>query len=198
MMRTQGMTDQNNASVVSGVDYGPANELRHMTYNGGTETRTYNSMLQLTNITGVSGTVTYQNINYTFPAAGQNAGKILSQTDSTSGETVSYVYDSLKRLTSATANANAWQQTYSYDGFGNLTGRMGYGAAQSTTINTPADAATNRLSGYSYDFNGNQISTGYAYDTEKHLVQANPGSVHHGYTCQNNLSRPASLINIHL
>ena len=40
MMRPAGMTDQSGTSVVSGVDYGPANELKHMTYNGGTETRT--------------------------------------------------------------------------------------------------------------------------------------------------------------
>jgi YD repeat-containing protein len=39
MMRPAGMTDQSGASVVSGVDYGPANELKHMTYNGGIETR---------------------------------------------------------------------------------------------------------------------------------------------------------------
>jgi hypothetical protein len=83
MMRPAGMTDQNGASVVSAVDYGPANELKHMTYNGGIETRVYNSMLQLTSISGLG-----QNISYTFPAAGSNAGKITSQTDNISGETV--------------------------------------------------------------------------------------------------------------
>ena len=156
-----------------------------MTYNGGTETRVYNSMLQLTTITGVSQNVTYQNITYTFPAAGSNAGKITSQTDSISGETVAYAYDSLNRLTSASATSNAWSQTYSYDGFGNLTNRTGYGTAQSTTISTPASAATNQLSGYAYDLNGNQISTGYAYDAENRLVQANAGAIHYAYDSQN-------------
>src|SRR5260370_2865615 len=135
-------------------------------------------MVEWSNIRGLG-----QSINYTFPAAGQNAGKILSQTDTISGETVNYLYDSLNRLTSA--SANAWGQTYAYDGFGNLTGRAGTGTAQSTTINTRADAATNRLSGYSYDFNGNQISTGYAYDAENRLVQANAGAVHYAYDGQN-------------
>src|SRR5260370_33780483 len=130
MMRPQGMTDQNSASVVSGVDYGPANELKHMTYNGGTETRTYNSMLQLTNISGLG-----QSINYTFPAAGSNAGKILSQTDTISGETVNYLYDSLNRLTSP--SSSAWGQTYAYDGFGKLTGRLDTALAQLTYNNTP-------------------------------------------------------------
>jgi hypothetical protein len=59
MMRPAGMTDQNSASIVNTVGHGPANELLHMTYNGGTETRTYNSMLQLTNITGVQFSATY-------------------------------------------------------------------------------------------------------------------------------------------
>src|SRR5713226_6855990 len=122
MMRPVGMTDQTNASIVSGVQYGVANELKQMTSIGATEYRVYNSMLQLTRIATVG-----QDISYTFPAAGQNAGKITSQTDNISGETVTYAYDSLNRLTSAGATSNAWSQTYSYDGFGNLTGRMGYG-----------------------------------------------------------------------
>jgi len=143
MMRPAGMTDQSGASVVSGVLYGPANELTQMTYNGGTETRQYNSMLQLTSISGLG-----QSINYTFPAAGSNAGKIVSQTDIISGETVNYLYDSLNRLTSARA-------------------------------------ATNQLSGYTYDLNGNQISTGYAYDAENRLVQVNAGAVKYAYDGQN-------------
>ena len=61
-------------------------------------------MLQLTNITGLG-----QNITYTFPPVGQNAGKIASQTDNISGEMVTYAYDSLNRLTSATAIA--WRPT---------------------------------------------------------------------------------------
>ena len=55
-MRPNSMTDQNNASVVSGVAYGVANEMLQMTYNGGTETRTYNTMFQLTNISGLGRT----------------------------------------------------------------------------------------------------------------------------------------------
>src|SRR5207253_9773048 len=106
-----------------------------------------------------------------------------------------YAYDSLNRLTSATANANAWQQTYAYDGFGNLTGRMGYGTAQSTTISTPANLTTNQLSGYTYDPNGNQISTGYAYDAENRIVQANAGAVRYGYDGQNKRIWQASLSN---
>jgi YD repeat-containing protein len=178
MMRPAGMTDQGGATVVNGVLYGPANELQQITYSGATEYRVYNNMLQLTRIATVG-----LDVSYTFPAAGSNAGRIASQIDNISGETVNYLYDSLNRLTSA--SASAWGQTYSYDGFGNLTNRAGTGTAQSTTIATPADTTTNRLSGYSYDLNGNQISTGYAYDAENRLVQANAGAVQYAYDGSN-------------
>ncbi len=183
MMRPSGMTDQTNYPVVSNVTYGPANELLHMIYYGRDETCQYNSMLQLTNITTTLNSYPMQNVTYTFPAAGANAGKIMSQTDNMSGETINYLYDSLNRLTSAAASG--WSQSYTYDGFGNLINRAGTGTAQSTTISTPADAATNRLSGYTYDFNGNQISTGYTYDAENRLVQANAGTTHYAYDAQN-------------
>ena len=183
MMRPNGMTDQNSASVVSGVVYGAANEMQSMTYDGGTETRTYNTMFQLTNITFSSGAFN-QNITYNFPA-GTNNGKIASQSDAVSGETVTYQYDSLNRLLSA--SAASWSQSYTYDGFGNLTGRVGTGTAQSTTISTPADAATNRLSGYSYDANGNLLSTGNLYDAENRLMQATMagGTIQYFYDGQN-------------
>ena len=107
-----------------------------MNYDGGTETRSYNAMFQLTGISGLG-----QNITYNFPA-GSNNGKIASQYDAVSGETVSYQYDSLNRLISA--SAAGWSQSYSYDGFGNLTNRVGSGAAVGNNP-TAADPATNRL-----------------------------------------------------
>jgi hypothetical protein len=64
-------------------------------------------MLQLTNITNTLNSSATLNVTYTFPAAGGNAGKIMSQTDIVSGETVNYLYDSLNRLTSATGKAGA-------------------------------------------------------------------------------------------
>jgi len=178
-MRPNSMTDQNNASVVSNVLYGVANEMLQMTYNGGTETRSYNTMFQLTNISGLG-----QNITYNFPA-GSNNGKIASQSDAISGETLTYQYDSLNRLISAAGSG--WSQTYSYDGFGNLTGKTGTGTAQSTTISIPADPATNRLTGYSYDANGNLLSTGNLYDAENRLRQANMpgGTIQYLYDGQN-------------
>ena len=57
--------------------------------------------------------------------------------------------------------------------------------AQSTTISTPVNAATNQLSGYAYDANGNQISTGYGYDPENRIVSVNAGAVQYMYDAQN-------------
>ena len=179
MMRPSGMTDQSNIAVVNNVQYGPANELLSMNMpSAGTETRTYNSMLQLTNITtsGYGG----QNISYTFPSATNN-GKIASQTDNLSGETVTYQYDSLNRLIQA--SGNGWSQSQSYDGFGNLTNRTG-----SMPMSTPVDPATNRLSmaGVNYDANGNMTSNGYyGYDAENRLTQINGGQTQYGYDAQN-------------
>jgi hypothetical protein len=98
-----GMHDASNNTVVSGVSYGPANELLGMTYNGIAETRSYNSLLQLTSI--VSGPV---NMRYVYPAAGSNNGKACAQYDVVSGEQVVYAYDSLNRLSAATAYCVFW------------------------------------------------------------------------------------------
>jgi RHS repeat-associated protein len=103
MSRPIGLTDQNNYAAVSNVQYGGgscalANELSSMSFFGVTESRCYNTRMQLTNVT-VAGQL---NTTYTYPS-GANNGKISSQTDAISGETVSYAYDSLNRLLSAQA-----------------------------------------------------------------------------------------------
>ncbi len=183
MARLNGMTGTDNGGV-SNVSYGPANELLSINYYGATETRTYNSLLQLTNISATVQGGTGINLTYNYTGAANN-GKIAFMTDALSGETVAYQYDSLNRLISAAGSR--WTQTQSYDGFGNLTGRVGTGTAQSTTMSTPADAATNRLSGYSYDANGNLLSTGNVYDAENRLAFANisGGMVEYFYDAQN-------------
>ena len=114
---------------------------------------------------------------------GGDSGKITSIFDAISGEAVVYQYDALNRLISA--SGSGWTQTQAYDGFGNLTGRTGTGTAQSTTISTPTSATTNRLSGYTYDANGNLISTGYTYDVENRISFANAGGVQYFYDARN-------------
>jgi YD repeat-containing protein len=84
--------------------------------------------------------------NYT---AGADNGQIAGSVDNLSGETVTYQYDALKRLLSA--GAAAWSESYSYDGFGNLTGMAGTGGAP--TLSVGVDWTTNRItpSGIGYD-----------------------------------------------
>jgi RHS repeat-associated protein len=185
LKRLSGMTDFNSATVVSSVSYGTANELLGMNYSGYSESRSYNSLLQLTDLT-VSGPTTH----YVFPSAGSNAGKISSQKIGTSGEEVQYTYDSLNRLitasTSSASDANgntAWGQSFGYDAFGSLT-------AKTTTKGSPPvlsvaiDPATNRIVGSSYDSNGN-VTGGYIWDAENRLIGVPSSATAYGYDAHN-------------
>jgi RHS repeat-associated protein len=175
--RPIGLTDNANSAVVSNVQYGPASELLQMTMTGiGTETRQYNNRLQLVHLS-----IPGQDLAYAFDTSGHNDGKILNQRDAISGEQVSYLYDSLSRLSSATGSG--WSQSYQYDGFGNLLARNATGTAPGSTF--AVDPATNRLGGYAYDNNGNLLSVGYQYDAENRLVQANSGGAQYFYDSQN-------------
>ena len=138
--------------LVSAVTYGPAGELLSMTGTSVGETRTYNSMGQLVTLTGLNGV----NLQYNYAAAGANNGQIASQQDLSSGETVSYQYDSLQRLAQATST-QGWGQGFTYDGFGNLTAKSVLSGSPPQG-SYPVDPATNRLSGVSYDANGSQLS----------------------------------------
>jgi hypothetical protein len=173
MSRAIGLTDQNNYAAVSNVQYGgvcaPANQLSSMSYFGGTETRCYNSLMQLTSLNGFT---------YTYPS-GTNNGKISSQTYS--GETVTYTYDSLNRLLSA--SGSGWNQSFGYDAFGNLVSKTG---SNSPPLSIAVNPATNQIQGVqnlSYDLNGNELYGGVTYDSENRIVTA-PG-VQYAYDSQN-------------
>jgi RHS repeat-associated protein len=176
--RPNGLTDHgNNLVVVSNVQYGPSNELLQLTMAGvGTETRQYNSRLQLTNLT-IPAQIS---LTYTFNGSNHNDDRIASQTDAYSGEQISYLYDSLSRL--ASAAGSGWSQSYTYDGFGNLLARNATGFAPAASF--VVDAATNRLSGYSYDNNGNLLTVGYQYDAENRLA-SNGGGAQYFYDARN-------------
>jgi RHS repeat-associated protein len=143
------------------ASYNFAGQLTNLNYAGGVqENRTYDSQLRLTNI--VTGG--YQNpmmsMQYNYSGTADN-GRITSTVDGISGETVNYTYDQLNRLATAMATNSSWAQTYSYDGFGNLTGVNG--AAIGTV-----DPATNRSG--TADANGNATGSGYGWDIENRMV----------------------------
>lgn len=68
---------------------------------------------------------------YSFVTDGTNNGRIHSMTNVITGETVTYQYDVINRLASATSNDppppgtafSAWGQSFTYEGFGDLTGQ---------------------------------------------------------------------------
>ena len=172
MGRLQKLTDLAASSdIISSTSYGAAGQLLTMTGANGapSETRTYNSIGQLTQLQ--SGSL---NIQYAYSAT-QNNGKITSETDVVSGEQVTYTYDSLNRLASATSSVNpGWGQSYAYDGFGNLTTQtVTKGTAPSLSVSY--DPATNRRTGECADANGNLSSypvcanAAYYYDVENRI-----------------------------
>src|SRR5581483_11923431 len=139
---------------------------------------------QLTSLTVGSTSFQY---NY---AAGQNNGQIASAT--ISGEQVTYGYDTLKRLTSATAAT--WNQSFGYDGFGNLMNKTTT-AGGVPTISMTVDAASNRITSaggasFGYDLNGNVVSgpnipnggLGMIYDCRNRVAQAPTGGSGVAYT----------------
>jgi YD repeat-containing protein len=119
------------------------------------------------------------NITYTYPA-GANDGKISQQTNAISAETVTYQYDSLNRLLSASSN-QSWSETYGYDGFGNLLSKTPTGSAP--TLSQAVNPATNQLVNVTYDADGNQLYGLYSYDAENRLALA-PG-IQYGYDSRN-------------
>jgi RHS repeat-associated protein len=178
MYRPTGLTDQNNNTLVNNVAYNPANQL--LTFN--TETRTYNNLNQMTRLT-ITGSAALD-ISYNF-TAGANNGKISSQLDHLSMETVTYQYDSLNRLLSA-SSSQSWSETYGFDSFGNLLSKTPAGGAPalSQSVNT----ATNQIVGQTYDSNGNQLS-GYlgtvTYDAENRIASMSSAGVQYSYDSRN-------------
>ena len=93
-------------SSKTGATYNAANQPLF----DGRVNRTYNSMQQMTSIAATGINMTY---NYS-PAL--NNGLIASSEGAVTGETITYRYDALKRL-SAAAGKN-WGEKHTYDGYG--------------------------------------------------------------------------------
>jgi len=100
--------------------------------------------------------------------------------DGISGETITDQYDALKRLSSATGSG--WSETYTYDGFGNMTGMTPTGGAPS--LSTTVNWATNQItpSGVSYDGKGNITgmppSTTLGYDVANRMVSVGGSKIY--------------------
>src|SRR5580704_9762014 len=101
--------------------------------------------IAMTNISAGS-----ENLTYTYPT-GTNNGKVSSIYNATSGETVTYAYDSLNRLLSASSSAG-WGQQYGFDSFGNLLSKTVTGSGPS--LSQAVNPANNQIVGQTYDNNG--------------------------------------------
>lgn len=167
---------------------GPAGQLTSLSYgdnlyNGQVvENISYNNLLQVTGMTAQAGAAALMNMTYTYPA-NQNNGRIAGSNDGVTGENVTYTYDALNRLTGASAGS-LWAETYSYDGFGNLTAKNA--TQQPAPVLGAVYDANNHLLGMTYDANGNQLwdslqhATALGWNVENKLVtetsQAWPGA----------------------
>ncbi len=166
MDRPIGLTDLYSTQWMQGVQYGPSDQITQRTrrwFNGSTyvnmtETRQYNNLGQVTRIT-LPG-VLDQEYDY---SPTKNNGRITQTIDHIAGETVSYTYDSLNRLATA-ASSLGWGESYTYDGFGNLTDET-VTAGSAPALHVTVDPTTNRLTGsaYTYDANGNLTAVAGAF-----------------------------------
>ena len=101
--------------------------------------------------------------------AGANNGRIVQSIDGIANETVNYTYDPLNRLSTANATSGSWGQAFTYDGFGNLTGKsVTQGSAP--TLSVSYDPATNHQTGQTYDANGNLSGYLVSYDIENRMI----------------------------
>ena len=171
--------DETNDSVTESTGYN---------VNGQMTSRGFSSMQYICH----TGVAQNNGITYSYSST-QNNGQITQATDTMSGETISYTYDSLKRLTEASSTPisgstpTAWTQNYAYDGFGNMTSVKLNGV---TTTSYTVDPATNRFTS-SYDANGNSLSVMGAtltYDEANRVKSASPtsgGTAYYGYAPDN-------------
>ena len=156
----------------------------------------YNNLNQMTGIlTSTQGTngfpvgsaspgqALFNFVTYNFSAT-QDNGQIMSMVDARQGgNTVSYTYDSLKRLTNA--QTTAWTQAITYDGFNNIaTKTVPTGSAEPTFPGV--NSANSQLSGATYDANGNMTAMpsagpALAYDYENRAKSATMGSFVESY-----------------
>ncbi len=128
-------------------------------------------------------------------------------TDAITGEQIVYSYDSLNRLSSASAytfsgsastncaqttgSTSTWAETYAFDGFGNLTNKAGTGGGPNVPIGV--NPTNNQITDGApqYDANGNltaQSGVSYTYDPENRMTyfsSVSNGNRTFGYDSQN-------------
>ena len=182
--RATGLTQGSSTTIVSGATYGPAGQLLSMRHDylglntdGYTETRQYNTNLQMTRLTAtpIAGSAQGIDLEYKFGTGATN-GRISEMIDHISGEDVTYQYDMLNRLTNAQTATMTWGLSFQYDGFGNMTSQTRTAGSTAPQWAGTVDGTTNRRtdSGWSYDANGNVTAmpdgSTFNYDVKNRVV----------------------------
>jgi len=171
MSRLVGMTDFNNATVATANYDSNTGMLSQVNWGGFVETRTYNSLQQLTRMITANTGSTIMDMEYNY-ALGANNGRVTQIIDRVSMDTQAFTYDSLNRLTGVTSSIGN-NESFTYDGFGNLTS-MGFGNQSPATYTY--DGTTNRRTDFQYDANGNVTQAGqaaYTWDIENRMTTNN-------------------------
>lgn len=112
-----------------------------------------------------------------FPAytSGNNGNLLTIVNNRDNTRTQSFSYDGLNRIASGQSNGSQWGETFTIDGWGNLTNEAGIsGKTNHEGLNTSA-LTNNRLTGFGYDAAGNMTSNTpftYIYDAENRLIAA--------------------------
>jgi RHS repeat-associated protein len=150
---------------VASATYNFAGQMSTLSWGGDIqEWRSYDSQLRLTGIVTGGYQSPMLNETYVYSATADN-GRITKTVNGISGETITYAYDEINRLASATSSGGTWSQQYSYDGFGNLTGTNGSAVwtFDPATNHIGSTGANGNPSGY--DIENRMVNDGaYTYD----------------------------------
>ncbi len=169
-------------TVVSNANYNASGQLTQLVLgNGVTTTNSYDPLtLRLSNLTTQSGGQSLQGLSYTYDPI----GNITAIADAvTSGNSQTFQYDDLNRLTYAQGNYGT--VSYSYNAIGNIITKEGRTYSYGITGGAKPHAVTAVTGGSSdptaitYDANGNLLAKTAAqetltltYDAENRLVNA--------------------------
>jgi RHS repeat-associated protein len=177
------VTDPQQAKTT--FSYNPDDDLTQLAYpNGITENLSFNFNKQLTQIAAKNAggtTLTSFSYSYTNPSNSQVMALRYSMTDG-AGNTTSYTYDSLNRLTQAIQKNGSGTQiasyVYGYDPVGNLTSKNDNGSGMTLSYNAGNELSQGGATTYTYDGNGSGTgaSTGAttAYNAQNQATSFTP------------------------
>ncbi|MGA3133378.1 MAG: hypothetical protein ABSD59_21495, partial [Terracidiphilus sp.] len=176
--------------VVSNISYEPFGPYTGLTYgNGVVETRSFDQDYRVTGIAD-AGTFTLQNLGYAY----YPTNNVQTITDAVNtGNSQSFTYDNLQRLSQATGGYGAFGFTYDADGnqltqtLGTATTNYGYGAGNDLLSTLSVGGVATQAIGYTADgrmasFNpgiqapGGQFVTSLSYNQDARLAAVNSGS----------------------